>query len=87
MNTIYQMLDAIERHKSLSKNNILVIPEPYGSRVFLFDKLFIIVDTNKKQIFIEPPKNTKPVMKYTQAVLDYYGLDDTIDGFMIKEYV
>ncbi|UZA19181.1 hypothetical protein [Moraxella bovis] len=59
---ITNMLDAIKQHKPLTSHNIKVIPEPYGSRVFLFNKLFAIVDTDKQELFIEPPKPTKTVI-------------------------
>lgn len=72
---INNMLDAIEQHKPLTSHNVKVIPEPYGSRLFLFNKLFAIVDTDKQELSIDPPKLTKTVMKYVQSLLYYFGLD------------
>ncbi|UZA02966.1 hypothetical protein [Moraxella bovis] len=72
---IDNMLDAIEQHKPFTSHNVKVIPEPYGSRIFLFNKLFAIVDTDKQELFIDPSKLTKTVMKYVQSLLYYFGLD------------
>lgn len=72
---ITNMLDTIKQHKPFTSHNIKVIPEPYGSRVFLFNKLFAIVDTDKQELFIEPPKLTKTVMNYVQVLLYSFGLD------------
>lgn len=76
MNTIaIKMVEAIEQNKSFTNRTIQVIPEWWGSTVFLFGKLFAIVDTDKKEIFVEPPKQSVPALKYTQALLDYFETD------------
>lgn len=74
-NLILEMLEAIEQNKSFTQHSIQVIPEWWGSRVFLFGKLFAIIDTDKKEIFVEPTKQSVPALKYTQALLDYFETD------------
>lgn len=81
--TVNMMIDAITQSKPFKRSKVEVEPTCYGCLVYLYGQLIATVDNHIRELFIEPHVANVTTLKYTQALLDLFGLDITV-GFYNK---